>query len=242
MGLILTEMAHSADGRGLILISEVSGNAAKANPPIHLGDAITGIKAGPNFRERVTGSNYDIMVDVIGQAKEIAMKSGDNRITLELNRMVKRAHLPVEIDDGMSRTAVEALAEENLRRLLMRRGVQVYDRKTKEVRYAVCQWRLCQGGTLWHLLGTSRTGRQPALANGQYRKLIRKGRPLSWRASRRTVVGASNEGGTIKIRTHPQSRFQVSAGLCCVGALHRILPSRSCLLRQLPGRAQPRRP
>jgi ferredoxin len=220
LGLVLTEMAHSSDGRGLVLVSEVSGNAARANPPIHVGDAITGIKAGHKFRERVTGSNYDVMVDVIDQAKEIALKSGENRIALELNRMVKRAHLNVEIDDGVSSTTVEALAGENLRRLLMRRGIQVYDRKTKRFDMPFASGDCAGEGLCGTCLVQVEQGGDLLSPMDDTEKLIMKGRPQSWRASCRTVVGGSNEGGTIKISTHPQSRFQVSSELGCRRALH----------------------
>jgi len=39
-------------------------------------------------------------------------------------------------------------------------------------------------------------------------ELITRGRPLSWRASCRAVVGSNNEGGTIQLRVQPQSNFE----------------------------------
>jgi ferredoxin len=209
LGLVLTEMASSPDGRGLVLISDVSGNAANANPPIYIGDAITGIKAGPKWRERVTGSNYDVTVDVIGQAKEIALgPNRDRRISLELNRLVKRAKVVVEVDDGNSVTKIEALAGENLRRLLQRKGIQVYDRETKRFDMPFAKGDCAGEGLCGTCLVAVREGEEMLSPISDTEKLIMKGRPMSWRASCRTVVGADNKEGTLKISTHPQSRFK----------------------------------
>ena len=38
--------------------------------------------------------------------------------------------------------------------------------------------------------------------------MITRGRPLSWRASCRAVVGPNNEGGTIRLRVQPQTGFE----------------------------------
>ena len=207
LGLVLTEMASSSDGRGLVLISDVMGNAAIANPTIKVGDAITGIRAGPTFRERVTGSNYDVMVDAIGQAKSIAMNT-DGHLFLELNRVVKRAKIVVQVDDGQSTTTVEALAGENLRRLLMRKGIKLYDRATKRFDMPFASGDCAGEGLCGTCLVAVEKGSEFLSPISDTEKLIMKGRPLSWRASCRTVVGANNEDGTIKISTHPQSRFQ----------------------------------
>lgn len=210
LGLVLTEMASSSDGRGLVLVSKVTGNALHAQPAkIQVGDAITGIKAGPKFRERVTGSNYDVMVDAIGQAKNIAMEpGGDQRLFLELNRLVKRAKVTVEIDDGTSTTTVEALAGENLRRLFMRKGIQLYDKQTKRFDMPFASGDCAGEGLCGTCLVAVTEGEELLSPMSDTEKLILKGRPLSWRASCRTVVGANNEGGTIKVCIHPQSRFQ----------------------------------
>ena len=39
-------------------------------------------------------------------------------------------------------------------------------------------------------------------------ELITQGRPLSWRASCRTIIGPNNEGGTIRIRVQPQTNME----------------------------------
>ena len=43
---------------------------------------------------------------------------------------------------------------------------------------------------------------------GPNEKLITKGRPISWRASCRAVVGFDNKPGAIKLSVKPQSRFE----------------------------------
>lgn len=208
LGLVLDEMASSSDGRGLVLISDVTGNAAKADPPIQIGDAITGIKAGPKFRERVTGSNYDVTVDVIGIAKDIALgPDGDGIISLELNRVVKRAKIVVEVDDGNQVTRIDALAGENLRRLLMRKGIQLYDKETKRFDMPFASGDCAGEGLCGTCLVAVTEGGELLGDISDVEKMIMKGRPLSWRASCRTVVGANNQAGTIKLSTHPQSRF-----------------------------------
>jgi len=206
LGLVLTEMASSVDGRGLVLIGEVTGNALQADPPLQVGDAITGIKAGPAFRERVTGSNYEVMVGETGKAKEIAMKS-DGRIFLELNRVVERAPVTVEIDDGKSITTVEAMAGENLRRLIMRKGIKLYDEKTKRFDMPFASGDCAGEGLCGTCLVAVEVGEELLSPLSDTEKMIVRGRPLNWRASCRTVVGYDNKGGKIKICTHPQSRF-----------------------------------
>lgn len=39
-------------------------------------------------------------------------------------------------------------------------------------------------------------------------EMITRGRPLSWRASCRAVVGFNNEGGTVRLRVQPQTQFE----------------------------------
>lgn len=133
LGLVLTEMAGNEDGRGLVLVSEVYGNAENARScPILVGDIITGVRTSDgSVRERTTGLNYDRMVEAIGDVKGAALK-GDGLLHLELNRLVKRATIQVQViqpDNNM--TTVQALAGENLRRLLLRKDIRLYNRKTK---------------------------------------------------------------------------------------------------------------
>lgn len=143
LGLVLTEMAGSSDGRGLVLVSEVCGNAAKAVPKIEVGDVISGLFTG-DFRERTTELNYDLLVEAIGRAKDASI---DGTLTLELDRLVKRAPVIVEVEDGDTGEVqtIQALAGDNLRRLLLGHQIKLYDYKTKrfDMVCVIKSYRLC---------------------------------------------------------------------------------------------------
>eukprot|EP00977_Amphora_coffeiformis_P001414 scaffold287_cov173-Amphora_coffeaeformis.AAC.28 len=184
LGLVLTEMAGNKDGRGLVLVSEVTGNAKNArSSPILVGDVITGVRTSDgSLRERTTGLNYDRTVEAVGDVKEAALK-GDGTLHLELNR-------------------------ENLRRLLLRKDIRLYNRKTKrfDMPYATGD---CAGeGLCGTCLVAVNEGMDLLNPKDGAEELITRGRPLSWRASCRTVVGSNNEGGTIQVRVQPQSDFE----------------------------------
>lgn len=214
LGLVLTEMAGNADGRGLVLISEVAGNAAKASFPIQVGDVITGVRTTTGkFQARTTGLNYDGTVEAIGLAKEQALSKdaeGDGILSLQLNRLVRRAKILVEVQDEKGDvTMIEARAGENLRRLLLRKSIQLYDRRTKrfDMPYATGD---CAGeGLCGTCLVAVQSTTSPDMLNPKdnLETLITKGRPLSWRASCRTIVGANNQDGTMSIQVKPQSRY-----------------------------------
>lgn len=207
LGLVLTEMAGDRDGRGLVLVSSVAGNAAKANPAIQVGDVITGVRTTDNsYRGRTTGLNYDRTVEVIGEAKEA---SQDGVITLELNRLVARAKIVIQVEDGSGVTlkTIDALAGENLRHLLLRKGIKLYDPGTRrfDIPYATGD---CAGeGLCGTCLVAVKEGVELLNPMSAQEKLITKGRPLSWRASCRAVVGADNKPGTLRIRIKPQSDY-----------------------------------
>lgn len=156
LGLQLTEIASSTsqDGRGLVLVSDVFGEAAAqvkdsavsssaSNDRLKVGDVLTGVRVeGSNFSERLTGLDYDLIVEAIGRAKEAAeacRRQGSTVnpvLNFEANRLVERAAITVDLverdnDQSSSVRSIDALAGENLRRLLQRKGVQVYNRKTK---------------------------------------------------------------------------------------------------------------
>jgi hypothetical protein len=69
LGIELTEMASSCDGRGLVLISGISG--ATMDSELQVGDALTRVRGG-NFQECLTGLNYDLTVEAITEAKQAA--------------------------------------------------------------------------------------------------------------------------------------------------------------------------
>jgi len=211
LGLDLMEMAAGFDGRGLVLVSGVHGNAAKASIPIHLGDTLTGVTVGHSWKERTTGLDYDLTVEAIGKAKEEAAKQRTNKISLEFNRLVPRARVQVQVvssDENMPEQTIDGLAGENLRELLIRKGVKVYDRKTKrfDTPYATgdCGGEGICGTCLVAVLEDENNILSP---RDNLENLITKKRPLNWRASCRAVVGVHNVGGKLKIQTCPQSAF-----------------------------------
>ena len=160
LGLVLTEMASTESEsspsatandnrghggqRGLVVVSEVSGNAQRAHPKaIKVGDVITSVRTTTTKTNRSTngsdldvfrrtaGLNYDGTVQAIGEVKQQASIT-DGVLVLELNRLVERVPIRVEIvriddDDGKKKTTmhttrtINALAGENLRQLLMRK-------------------------------------------------------------------------------------------------------------------------
>lgn len=211
IGLEFTEMAAGFDGRGLVLVSGVYGNAAHSEPPIHVGDTLTGVIVGDSWKERTTGLNYDLTVETIGKAKEEAAKQNTNMIALEFNRLVPRARVRVQVESGdnsMPVQIIEGLAGENLRQLLIRKGVKVYDRKTKrfDMPYATgdCGGEGLCGTCLVKVLADENKMLSPM---DNLETLITRKRPLNWRASCRAVVGVHNEGGTLRIQTCPQSAY-----------------------------------
>lgn len=100
---------------------------------------------------------------------------------------------------------VQALAGENLRRLLQRKSIQLYNRKTKrfDMPYATGD---CAGeGLCGTCLVKVEQGMDLLSPKDSLERLITKGRPLSWRASCRTVVGPDNQPGTLRLQTQPQT-------------------------------------
>jgi ferredoxin len=207
LGLVLTEMAGNADGRGLVLVSEVSGNAAKASPSIEVGDVITGVIAGDDFRERTTGLNYDRTVEAIGRAKE---ESTDGTLMLELNRLVKRAEILVDVENGDTGEVqtIQALAGENLRRLILRKGIKMYDYKTKRFDMPFAQGDCAGEGLCGTCLVNVKEGQENLSPKDKMEEMVTKGRPSRWRASCRVVVGADNRPGRLRITTKPQSQCE----------------------------------
>lgn len=207
LGLVLTEMAGSVDGRGLVLISEVTGNAAKAFPVIEVGDVLTGVIApSTNFRERTTGLNYDLTIEAIGRAKEAA---SDGVLLLEINRLVKRAEIVVELQDSDGNIReVSTLAGENLRRLLLRKGIKLYDTDTRRFDMPFAKGDCAGEGLCGTCLVEVQEGENLLSPKDSLEELITKGRPIKWRATCRTVVGPDNKPGRIRLKTKPQTQFE----------------------------------
>ena len=216
LGLVLTELAGSADGRGLVLISDVSGNAARASSPIHVGDVITGVRtATGSFKARTTGLNYDGTVEAIGEAKETLFEETTTKgkggvLSFQMNRLVKRANITVHVQDEKGDTVtIPARAGENLRRLLLRKEIQLYDRRTKRFDMPFATGDCAGEGLCGTCLVAVQSSTWDDFLNPKddLEQLITKGRPLSWRASCRTTVGANNQDGTLRIQLKPQSQY-----------------------------------
>jgi len=123
------------------------------------------------------------------------------------NRVVERAPIRVEIDDGAGHIeAVDALAGENFRRLLLRKGISPYDRKTKRFDMPYATGDCAGDGLCGTCLVAVIEGMQGLNDPDSHEKMIAKGRPLSWRAACRTTIGADNRPATLRIVVHPQSR------------------------------------
>ena len=205
LGLELTELASGSDGQGLVLVSGVHGNAAEAVPEIKVGDTITGVWSGTSYKERTTAVDYDLTVDAIAKAKEA---SNDGTITLQINRLVERAKVIVEVDDGRQIHTLEALAGENLRSLLMRKHVKLYDSRTKRFDQPFSTGVCAGEGICGTCLVAVKEGAELLNNKEGLEELITQGRPLSWRATCRTIIGADNTGGKIRIVTSPQSGME----------------------------------
>jgi ferredoxin len=192
------------------LISElVPGSvAAAADPPLQVGDAITWV-VGDALKERVTGMDLESTLEAIGRVKEAVIESsGAQRLSIEVNRLVERAAIKVEIDDGSGTTrTLSALAGENLRKLLLRNQISMYDRKTKRFDQPFSTGDCAGEGICGTCLVAVKEGMDLLNEAHGDELLVTKNRPLSWRAACRVVVGADNKPGTIKIVLRPQSQY-----------------------------------
>jgi ferredoxin len=195
LGLELTEMTSIDGGLGLVLVSGMSGNCATT--PIQVGDVVARVSGGKDFKESTVGLDYDGTVEVLLNAKQAAANREDNgRICLELERIVERALIQIQVQIGEEvgeggSIMLECRAGENLRGLLLRRGIKLGD---------------CAGqGQCGMCTVSVREGQELLSAKEDPEVLLTKGRPVNWRASCRTVVGASNQPGRVCIRTTPYS-------------------------------------
>jgi ferredoxin len=210
MGLELTEVAHGrGDHRGLVLVSAILNQNMAQTKSIHVGDTIVGVFVGDHFKESTTDMDYDMTIDVFDRAKKYAHSVGGTTISLELNRLVKRAPVQVLVEDetGIEPFEFNAKAGDNLRSLLMHNHMALYG-KGETALYRLDQPSLtsdCGGeGICGTCLVQVNQGMRHLNAIGPQEYSMLKGRPECWRASCKTVVGADNEGGTtLRIRLHP---------------------------------------
>jgi ferredoxin len=204
LGIELTEMASNQDGRGLVLVSGVSGKAADTK--LQIGDIITGV-LGSSVKIQTAGQNYDTTVEAIQEVRQAEASS--KTLTLEINRLVQRASITVKVLDGKTQqeTNIEALAGENLRRLLLRKNLKLYDSKTKRFDMPYNTGDCAGEGLCGTCLVKVRHGQELLNPKDSLEELITKKRPANWRASCRTVVGYDNQKGELTIVTHPQSDY-----------------------------------
>lgn len=124
LGLELTEVAHSTTqpDLGLVLVSRVSGNAAKYTS-IQEGDTIVGISC-EGFKQSTAGFDYDTTMDAMVQAKTLTLEQKRSAISLQVNRLVPRAPVQVILENsGSKQSILEGLAGDNLRSLLMKKKI-----------------------------------------------------------------------------------------------------------------------
>lgn len=221
LGVELTEMAGAPDGRGLVLISGVSGAAAATSPTLRVGDVLTGVSVeGTSFRERLTGLNYELTVEAIARAKEAAAElasrtdapdsAGHAAVSFEADRLVKRAPVKVEVVESGSSSvlSIDSLAGENLRQVLQRKQVKIYNPNTKRFDMPFSTGDCAGEGLCGTCLVKVEEGMDLMSPRDSLEELITKGRPSSWRASCRAVIGHENRPGTIRVHTQPQTGHQ----------------------------------
>ena len=196
----MTQVAQSTteQGRGLVLVSKVGGNAAASTVPIEVGDTlvsvgVAGEEGTNNKREEAMGLDYDATMDAIIRAKTQAQlsimddDSGTNgaSIILEFNRLVQRKAVTVVVDGASSNGKsinVEGKAGDNLLQLLKRHNIDVNAGSScgGEGICGTCMVQILEGE---ESLNKAKT------------KSEREGK----RKSCQTVVGADNKEGTIRI-------------------------------------------
>ena len=208
LGLELTEVAHGmGDHRGLVLVSDMLMDQNHHNQRIHKGDTIVGVFVGENFKESVTDMDYDDTVDVLNRAKDYAKSIGGSTISVELNRLVKRAKVQVQVEDESGKVVeMEAKAGDNLRSLLLHHHAALYG--NKKALHRLDQPDLttdCGGeGICGTCLVKINQGMDHLNKIGPQESSILQERPESWRAACKTVVGADNQDDTtLRIRLHP---------------------------------------
>lgn len=216
IGLELTELAHAtttADHRGLVLVSAVHGEAKLK--PVHVGDVLVGVFCGEHFKESTTGLDYDATVDVLQRAKQYARSVSGSTLSLEFNRLVKRVPVTIFVQHGKDPsdgvTELNAKAGDNLRLVLMHHHLtkQLYQADV----HRLDQPRLtgnCGGeGVCGTCLVKVLQGMEHLNPIGPQESSILQGRPDSWRAACKTVVGADNQADTtLRIQLHPQHADQ----------------------------------
>jgi ferredoxin len=195
LGLELSEVARGRDGRGLVLVSHVGGNAAE-HTSIQVGDSIVGVSCeAANFRTSVTGQDYEVTIDAIVAAKTNAQLMSCDSITLQLNRLVRRAKVQVIVEGNQYKKpiALEGFAGDNLRLLLVR---------DKLVDFKVYQGSNCGGGGSCGTCKIQVLEGQDFLDNLMSKSDDGEGNSpdTSLRKACQTVIGANNQQSTLRLR------------------------------------------
>jgi ferredoxin len=201
LGIHLKQVAGSNDGRGLVFIADTT------EPILHIGDVITGVMTtDKKYKENTAGMNYDRLVEVINEAKDA---SKDHRLLIEVNRLVERAKVQVEVDlgDGDTKT-INALAGENLRTILIRKQVKLYDPETKRFDQPFACGDCAGEGICGTCLVAIKEGNDALNEKSGLEEYITRGRPSNWRAACQATVGPDNKEGKVRLQLHPQSGFQ----------------------------------
>ena len=155
-------------------------------------------------------------VHALERAKEYARSVGGSTISVELNRLVKRAHVEVIIEHPEGGISIlDAKAGDNLRLLLM------HEHMTKQL-YGAHAHRMdqprktgnCGGeGICGTCLVSVLEGMEHLNTVGPQESSILRNCPPSWRAACKTIVGADNQEGTkLRLRLHPQTYPADNAG------------------------------
>ena len=117
---------------------------------------------------------------------------------------MERAHVQVQVVGSTGETVqtIDALAGENLRKMLLRRHTALYDPKTRRFDVPSSTGDCGGEGICGTCLVKVIEGADLLSPMGNDEHLVTRGTP-TWRAACRTVVGATNEPGTVRIQLQP---------------------------------------
>jgi ferredoxin len=207
LGIELTEVAHGNDHRGLVLVSGIHGDAKVK--PIQIGDTIIGVFCGEGFKESTTGMDYDETVKVLNEGKAYARSVGGSTISVELNRLVPRAHVQVLVEGSKGETIeIDGKAGDNLRLLLLHNNLsdELYKAHTHRLDQPTLTTNCGGEGICGTCLVQVNEGLDHCNKIGPQESSILKNRPKDYRAACKCVIGADNQDGTVlRIRLHPQT-------------------------------------
>jgi Na+-transporting NADH:ubiquinone oxidoreductase subunit NqrF len=127
-------------------------------------------------------------------------------IEFELNRVVKRHHINVAVEDENGKVTMveDPLAGDNLRLLLLKHKANLYDGSVPRLDQPSLTGDCGGEGICGTCLVQVLKGMDHLNTPGPQEQSILKGRPSKWRAACKTIVGADNVPGTmLRVRLHP---------------------------------------